>query len=319
MSVPVAAGTAPAEAAGTAEVVGAAQAPEAAQAGEVAEAVAVRELPLDPHDELRERALAVREHVLRMAAGTAGAHVGGCLSATDVLVALYFRVLRLRPDEPRWEGRDRFVLSKGHAGAALYATLAERGFFPVAALDTYGTPAGHLAAHPTPAVPGVEFATGSLGHGLSLATGLALAAHRTGADTRVYTLLGDGELQEGSNWEAAMSAAHLGLDRLTAVVDRNRLQISGGTEERMGLEPLADKWRAFGWRVTETDGHDFTRLLPALEQPPEPGRPSVVIADTVKGRGVRHLEHRKQGHFAKLSAPAYDRALAALRTGRAAR
>ncbi|WP_327178458.1 transketolase [Streptomyces sp. NBC_01335] len=276
----------------------------------------VEGLPTDPHDDLREKALAVREHVLRMAAGTVGAHIGGCLSATDLLVALHFRVLRIRPEEPRWEGRDRFVLSKGHAGAALYATLAERGFFPTADLDTYGTPAGHLGAHPTPAVPGVEFATGSLGHGLSLATGLALAAHRAGADTRVYTLLGDGELQEGSNWEAAMSAAHLGLDNLTAVVDRNRLQISGGTEERMGLEPLADKWRAFGWRVTETDGHDFTRLVPALERPPVPGRPSVVIADTVKGRGVRHLEHRKQGHFAKLSASAYDRALAALRAGR---
>ncbi|MEV8068691.1 MULTISPECIES: transketolase [Streptomyces] len=264
-------------------------------------------------DELRGRALAVREHVLRIGAGANGAHVGGSLSAADILVALYFAVLRVRPQEPDWAGRDHFVLSKGHAGAALYATLAERGFLPVPELDTYGSPAGRLMAHPTPAVPGVEFATGSLGHGLSLATGLALAARRAGRPNRVFTLMGDGELQEGSVWEAAMAAAHLKLDNLTAVVDRNRLQISGPTEGRMGLEPLADKWRAFGWEVAEVDGHDFDELVPALRAAPASGRPTVLIAETVKGRGVRHLEHRKQSHFAKLGEAAYERALAALR------
>ncbi|MFF9819232.1 transketolase [Streptomyces sp. NPDC014006] len=266
-----------------------------------------------PWDDLRYRATAVREHVLRIGAGAIGTHVGGSLSATDILVALYFAVLRLRPEEPDWAGRDHFVLSKGHASAALYATLAERGFIAPSELDTYGSPSGRLMAHPTPAVPGVEFATGSLGHGLSLATGLALAARRAERPNRVFTLMGDGELQEGSVWEAAMAASHLELDNLTAVVDRNRLQISGPTEGRMGLEPLVDKWRAFGWQVAEVNGHDFSELVPALRSAPVPGRPAVLIAETVKGRGVRHLEHRKQSHFAKLGEAAYERALAALR------
>ncbi|MGW2425922.1 transketolase [Streptomyces sp. NPDC001709] len=264
-------------------------------------------------DDLRCRAMAVREHVLRIGAGAIGTHVGGSLSAADILVALYFAVLRVRPDEPGWARRDHFVLSKGHASAALYATLAERGFLPTSELGTYGCSTGRLMAHPTPAVPGVEFATGSLGHGLSLATGLALAARRAGCPNRVFTLVGDGELQEGSVWEAAMAATHLELDNLTAVVDRNRLQISGLTEDRMRLEPLADKWRAFGWHVSQVNGHDFAELVPALRSAPVPGRPTVLIADTVKGRGVRHLEHRKQSHFAKLGEAAYERALASLR------
>jgi transketolase len=222
-------------------------------------------------------------------------------------------VLRVRPEDPKWADRDYFVLSKGHASAALYATLAERGFFPLDELDTYGRSTGRLMAHPTLAVPGVEFATGSLGHGLSLGVGLAIAARRAGRANRVFVLLGDGELQEGSVWEAAMSAAHFGLDNLTAVVDRNRLQISGSTEDRMRLEPLADRWRAFGWEVSDVDGHDFAELVPALRSTPAPGRPAVLIADTVKGRGVRYLEHRKQSHFAKLGREAYERALAVLR------
>jgi transketolase len=159
----------------------------------------------------------------------------------------------------------------------------------------------------------VEFATGSLGHGLSLGVGLALALRRQGRGNRVFVLLGDGELQEGSVWEAAMSAAHLGLDNLTAIVDRNCLQINGPTEERMRLEPLADKWQSFGWDVSAVDGHEFAALIRALQSAPEPGRPGAVIAHTVKGRGVRHFEHRKQAHFAKLSPAAYERALVALR------
>jgi transketolase len=261
---------------------------------------------------LRRTALAVREHILRIGAGPIGTHVGGALSATDILVALYREVLRVRPDDPQWTGRDHFILSKGHASAALYATLAECGFFPVDELDTYGRSDGRLMAHPTPAVPGVEFATGSLGHGLALGAGLALAAKRAGRDNRVYVLMGDGELQEGSVWEAAMAAAHYKLDNVTAIVDRNRLQISGSTEDRMRLEPLADKWRAFGWEVSEVDGHDLDQLVPALQARPD-GRPAVLIADTVKGRGVRHLQHRKQSHFAKLGPEAYERAVTALR------
>ncbi|KAA9381348.1 transketolase [Microbispora cellulosiformans] len=262
---------------------------------------------------LSRTALAVREHVLAIGAGAVGTHIGGSLSAADILVALYFDVMRVRPHEPGWSGRDYFVLSKGHASAALYSTLAELGFFPRSELASYGHPDGRLMAHPTPAVPGVEFATGSLGHGLSLAVGLALAAKRAGRANRVFVLLGDGELQEGTVWEAAMSAAHYRLDNLTAVVDRNRLQINGSTEDRMRLEPLADRWRAFGWQVSHADGHDFAELVPALRTPPVPGGPAVLLADTVKGRGVRHLEHRKQSHFAKLGPDAYQRALAALR------
>jgi transketolase len=257
---------------------------------------------------LRRMALAVRQHILRLSAGPVGTHVGGSLSCTDILVALYGEVLRVRPADPRWPGRDHFILSKGHASAALYATLAERGFFPVSDLDGYGQSQGHLMAHPTPSTPGVEFATGSLGHGLALGAGLALAAQRAGRDNRVFVLMGDGELQEGSVWEAAMAAAHYRLDNLTAIVDRNRLQINGSTEDRMGLEPLADKWRAFGWTVSEVDGHDFGQLVPALAAPGL----RVVIAETVKGRGVRHLQHRKQSHFAKLGQDAYERAVAAL-------
>ena len=262
---------------------------------------------------LHRTALAVREHVLAMGAGPVGTHIGGSLSAVDILVALYREVLRVRPEEPDWPDRDHFILSKGHASAALYATLAECGFFPVEELDTYGRSTGRLMAHPTPAVPGVEFATGSLGHGLGLGVGLALAAKRARKDKRVFVLMGDGELQEGSVWEAVMAAAHFELDNLTAIVDRNRLQISGSTEDRMGLEPLADKWRAFGWQTSEVDGHDFGQLVPALRTPPAAGGPAVLITDTVKGRGVRHLQHRKQSHFAKLGPEAYQRAVTALR------
>jgi transketolase len=263
---------------------------------------------------LHRTALAVREHVLAIGAGPIGTHVGGALSAVDILVALYREVLRVRPEEPNWPARDHFLLSKGHASAALYATLAECGFFPVEELASYGLSNGRLMAHPTPTVPGVEFATGSLGHGLALGAGLALAAKRAGRDNRVFVLMGDGELQEGSVWEAAMAAAHYKLDNLTAIVDRNRLQISGSTEDRMRLEPLADKWRAFGWQCSDVDGHDFGQLVPALRTPPAEGQPAVLIADTVKGRGVRHLQHRKQSHFAKLGPEAYERALTALRS-----
>ena len=263
---------------------------------------------------LRARALAVREYILAIGATPLGTHVGGSLSAADILVALYFHALRVRPDEPEWPERDHFVLSKGHASAALYATLAERGFFDPAELATYGQAGGRLLSHPTTKVPGVEFATGSLGHGLSLAVGLALAARRAGRPNRAFVLLGDGELQEGSVWEAAMSAAHFDLDNLTAIVDRNRLQINGSTEKRMRLEPLADRWTAFGWHAVQVSGHDLGQLVEVLDSvPAEAGRPTVLIADTTKGRGVSFLENRKQSHYAALGKDTHARALASLR------
>ncbi|MDQ6849220.1 MAG: transketolase [Actinomycetota bacterium] len=262
---------------------------------------------------LEDRALAVREHVLAIGASPVGTHVGGSLSAVDILIALYFHALRVRPAQPRWADRDYFILSKGHSSAALYATLAERGFIPVEELATYAQVGSRLLAHPTPTVPGIEFATGSLGHGLSLAVGLALAAQRADRPNRAFVLLGDGELQEGSVWEAVMSASHFRLDNLTAIVDRNRLQINGDTEQRMRLEPLADRWRSFGWRVTDVDGHDMAQLVSTLDTVPiEAGRPTVLIADTVKGRGVKYLENRKQSHYATLGRDSYQRALDAL-------
>jgi transketolase len=261
-------------------------------------------------------ALRIREHVLRMAAGPVGAHVGGSFSAAEILAVLYFHVLRVRPEEPDWEGRDDFILSKGHAGAGLYAALAERGFLPVEELVTYARPGGRLLSHPTPKVPGVEFPTGSLGHGLSLGVGLALAAQRDGRGNRTYVLLGDGELQEGSVWEAVMAGAQFGLDNLIAIVDRNGLQINGWTEERMRLEPLADRWRSFGWSVETVDGHDVEALLAAFARIPfEPRRPSMLLAQTVKGKGVKFLADKKKCHYVTLSPDLYRRALNELHQG----
>jgi len=257
--------------------------------------------------ELARIALRVRDHVLTAGASPVGAHVGGALSAADILTALFFGVMRLRPDQPDWEGRDRFVLSKGHVSSALYGCLAERGYLPVEELATYARPGSRLAGHPLPGVPGVEFGTGALGHGLALGVGLALAAQRDGLPNRTFVLLGDGELQEGSVWESAMAAGHLGLERLTAIVDRNGLQISGRTEERLALEPVADRWAAFGWETVRVDGHDLVGLLDALG-PTGGGRPRAVIATTVKGKGVAFLEDRKKSHYVTLGPDLHQRA-----------
>lgn len=254
----------------------------------------------------------VRRHIVAMAASQRGAHLGGSLSAVDILTALYFSVLRLRPEEPQWPWRDYFVLSKGHCAAALYAVLAERGFFPVPELATYAQFGSRLAGHPTRAVPGVEFPTGSLGHGLALGVGLALAAQRDGRNNRAFVLLGDGELQEGSVWEAAGAAGFLRLDNLVAIVDCNRLQINGSTQQRSGLVTLPARWASFGWTVREVDGHHMAALAALLGTPGEAAQPTVVIAHTVKGRGVPFIENRKQSHYATLSPPQYQRALAAL-------
>jgi transketolase len=266
-------------------------------------------------DALREQALTIRRHVLDMSAGPEGAHAGGCLSCADILAVLFFSTLRLRPEEPRWPDRDHFVLSKGHASAGLYAALAGRGFLDVEELGTYARSGSRLAGHPLRGLPGVEFPTGSLGHGLSLGVGLALAAKLDERPNRVFVLLGDGELQEGSVWEAVMSAPHLGLGNLTAIVDRNGWQISGQTEDRLRLEPLADRWRAFGWSVVEMDGHDVEALRDAFDRE-SPG-PRAVIARTVKGRGVKFFEDRKKSHYVKLNPELHKRALANLQPIRA--
>lgn len=262
---------------------------------------------------LQQRAMRIREHILAMAAGPEGAHAGGSLSIVEVLTALYFEVMRVRSEEPEWQERDFFILSKGHASAGLYATLAERGFFPTAELATYARAGHRLAGHPLRKVPGVEFPTGSLGHGLSLGVGLALASRRDGRPNRSFVILGDGELQEGSVWEAVMAAAHFELDNLVAIVDRNRLQINGSTEQWLRLEPLAERWRSFGWGVVEVDGHDLSSLLAVFARLPLlPGHPSIVIAHTEKGRGVKFLENNKKSHYVTFTPQLYQKALAEL-------
>ncbi|MFE0048027.1 transketolase [Streptomyces albireticuli] len=263
---------------------------------------------------LQEHAQRVRELIVDMCANPEGGHLGGSMSMVEILVTLYHSVLRLDPREPQAPGRDLLVLSKGHGAIGLYAALAERGFFPEEELAAYGTPDGVLTAHPNPAVPGVEMPTGSLGHGLPLGVGFALDFRLSGSDRRCFVVLGDGELQEGSVWEAAMAAAAHRLDRLVAVVDRNGLQITGATEDAVGLEPLADRWRAFGWTVLEVDGHDTEALRAALGDAPRvPGRPTVVLASTVKGKGLPYVEGQARSHYARLAGRQHKRALAVLR------
>ena len=241
-------------------------------------------------------------------------HPGGDLSAADILATLYFRLLAVDPANPADPMRDRFVLSKGHASAALYATLAEAGFFPREWLSTYMQPLSRLNGHPDRnRIPGVEANTGPLGHGLPIAVGMALGARLSGSAWRTFVLTGDGELQEGSNWEAAMAAAHFGLDRLTVIVDRNGLQQGDFTERTIRLEPLADRWRAFGWAVAELDGHDIPALIETLERVPlAPGRPTCVIARTKKGRGVSFIEDRAEWHHRVPTDTEIDLALAEL-------
>jgi transketolase len=239
--------------------------------------------------ELERLSVTVRRSVIEMIDTAQMGHVGGDLSVTDVLVACYWGVLTVDPERPDWPERDRLVLSKGHCAAALYSTLAHCGFFPTRELATYMAPLSPLNGHPNRVkVPGVETNTGPLGHGFPVATGCALGAQLDGASWRTVVVLGDGEMQEGSNWEAAMTAAHYGTSSLTAIVDRNGLQQGARTAETKSLEPLDDKWRAFGWEVREVDGHDHRGLLEALA-PSTTGRPVAVIANTVKGKGVSFM------------------------------
>lgn len=259
--------------------------------------------PIESVDRLREVASRLRYHIVRLAADTPGAHLGGSMSAVEILTVLLFDgVLRIDPEQPRMEGRDYLIFSKGHASAALYGALAERGFFPVPELDQYKQTGSRLAGHPLKGIPGVELATGSLGHGLGVGNGVALAAKHDGDPFRVFVVLGDGECQEGSIWEAAMTAAHYRLDNVVAIVDRNGVQEDGPTEEIMALEPFAEKWRSFGWHAVEVDGHDLEALRDPLHRVPlAPGKPTVVIARTVKGKGVSFAEGNHAWHYGRLS------------------
>lgn len=262
-------------------------------------------------EHVRERANWMRRRLLRMIVDAGQGHPGGDLSATDILATLYFDILRIDPANPRSPDRDRFVMSKGHCTGALYSALAGAGFFPEAELDTYLKPESRLNGHPNRTyLPGVETNTGPLGHGLPVAVGIAVAAQIDGADHHVFALTGDGELQEGSMWEAAMFAGHRGLGNLTVIVDRNRLQQGAGTEATNALEPLADKWRAFGWRVEGVDGHDHAALLAAFDAARTPREtPLCLIADTHKGQGVSFMRDQAGWHHGVPNAEQYAQAI----------
>jgi len=247
---------------------------------------------------LRKAASEVRIHALEMVHHAGVGHPGGDLSSADILVTLYLEVLRIDPANPTAQERDRFVMSKGHCSAALYATLAQAGVMKMEALKTFMDPLSKLNGHPDrKGVPGVEANTGPLGHGLPIATGAALAAKIRDESWRTFVMTGDGELQEGSNWEAAMTAAQYELDNLVLIVDRNRIQQGDFTERTIKMDPLPEKFAAFGWAVEEVDGHDYRALLNLFGRVPlAPGKPTCVIANTVKGRGVSFMENKPEWH-----------------------
>jgi len=249
--------------------------------------------------DLSKLAAKIRRHVVRMTSRAKSSHVASSLSMTDLLAVLYGGILRVNSAEPLWPDRDRFILSKGHGAAAVYAVLAEKGFFPVEELDTFYQDGSALAGHITRSgVSGVEASTGSLGHGLGIACGMALAGQRDHRTYRVFALLSDGECDEGSTWEAILFASHHHLDNLVAIVDYNKIQSLASTEDTLALEPFGDKWRAFGWSVREINGHELTEIQGALETVPwQVGRPTCVIAHTVKGKGVSFMENSVLWHY----------------------
>jgi transketolase len=252
---------------------------------------------------LRGRARSLRRHVLRMAEIVGQGYVGQGLGIADVLSVIYFAELRTRPADPAWPDRDRFLLSIGHYGIGLYAALAEAGIIPLAELDTYGADESRLEMSAPETTPGVEITGGSLGHGLTQAVGMALGLRLQSRDARVINLLSDGECQEGSTWEAALAASHYGLDRLTAVIDCNNQQADGPPARVMGIEPVADKWAAFGWHAQRVSGHDIPALLAAFKAAREtPGKPHAIVVDTLMGRGVPAFESREKNHFIRVEA-----------------
>jgi transketolase len=267
-------------------------------------------------EDLTRLANELRRGVIEMLHRAQAGHPGGSLSAAEILAALYFRVMRVDPQDPGWEARDRFILSKGHAAPVYYMTLMRRGFFPEALLGTYDQIDSCLQGHPDPHTPGVDMASGSLGQGLSVGVGMALGARHKGLDARVFVLLGDGELQEGQVWEAAMAAPKFDLDNLVAIVDDNRVQLMGDTRTIMPVEPIAAKWAAFNWHVIEVDGHDGEAIVAACTKAAATkGRPTVIIAHTVKGKGVSFMENTHLWHSAVVTDEIREKALAELGGG----
>jgi len=267
--------------------------------------------------ELKSTAKKVRINIIKMLAEAGSGHPGGSLSIVEILTALYFQVMKVDPSNPNWPDRDRFVLSKGHAAPALYAVLAEKGFFSKEELMTLRKKGSILQGHPDmKKTPGVEISTGSLGQGLSVAVGMALGYKLDNKQNYVYVLLGDGEIEEGQIWEAAMAAVHYNLDNLIAVLDYNGLQIDGPISQVMSPEPIKVKWQAFGWNVIEIDGHDFEEIITAINEAQKvKGRPTILIAKTVKGKGVSFMENEVDWHGKAPSAQEAEQALRELNKG----
>ena len=263
--------------------------------------------------DLERKACQVRRGLLDMIYKSQVGHIGGALSSADIITALFYRLMRFDPQNPQWEDRDRFILSKGHCVEGYYFILADLGFFDKAELSTFCQFGTRLIAHPNRKIPGVEMNTGSLGHGLAVACGMALAGKMDHKDYRVYALMGDGEQDEGSVWEAAMLAANYKLDNLCVIVDRNRLQISGKTEEIMCLEPFAEKWRAFGFHVEEIDGNDMSTVVETLERlKDQKGKPKMILANTVKGKGICFMENQVKWHHGAPDKEGYTEAVTGL-------
>ena len=268
----------------------------------------------DPDIAVAELARRIRVHCVKMTGRANASHIGSALSTADVLAVLYGKFLHFDPERPDWPNRDRFILSKGHACTGLYAVLAETGYIPVADLVSFCQNGSRLAGHATNKnVPGVEISSGSLGHGLSMSTGMALAAKRDGAAHKIYCMVSDGECDEGSTWEAALFAPHHKLDNLVVIVDYNKIQSLGRVEDVIDLKPLAQKWQAFGWGIREIDGHDLDAIDQAFAAIPfEDGKPSCVIAHTVKGKGVSFMEDKLLWHYRAPRGELLDQALAEL-------
>ncbi len=257
----------------------------------------------------------IRQNILKMIHRSKGGHIGSSLSCVDILTVLYFKILKIDPKSPLAPERDRFILSKGHAVAALDAVLAQRGFFPKEILETYCQDGSKLAGHSTKgAVPGMEVSTGALGHGLSMGAGMAVAAKNDNKDYRIFVLMSDGECQEGSVWEAALFSSHHKLDNLIGIIDYNKIQAFGRINDVLNLEPLLKKWQDFGWEVKEIDGHNFSEIENVFSEIPfQKGKPSLVIAHTVKGKGISFLEDRLISHYKHFTEEEYKKALEELK------
>ncbi len=262
---------------------------------------------------LKRKATEIRMELLTMIYEAGTGHTGGALSSADILTALYYKVMNVDSANPEWEDRDRYIQSKGHTVEPLWAILADKGFIEKAELKTFSKFGSRLIGHPNNKVPGIEMNTGSLGHGLPIAVGMALAAKMDGKSYKVYTLMGDGEQAEGSVWEGAMAASHYKLDNLVAIIDRNKLQITGSTEDVMNLEPLGDRWGSFGWEVIEVDGNDMEQLVKVFSEVPKTvGKPTMIIANTVKSKGISFAENIPSWHHHVPTKEEYDLAMAEL-------